>query len=75
MKALGVPQLIDHLKGELDLDAARTQAQTATRRYAKRQGTWFRHQIVADIRPDTKQTKSVFAEIFPKISEFLLTKG
>lgn len=73
MKALGVPQLIGHLKGELDLDAARTQAQTATRRYAKRQGTWFRHQIVADIRSNTKQTESVFAEIFPKISEFRLT--
>ncbi|MDF1736918.1 MAG: tRNA (adenosine(37)-N6)-dimethylallyltransferase MiaA [Minwuia sp.] len=75
MKALGVPALIAHLDGNLSLEAAQTQAQTATRRYAKRQGTWFRHQIVADFRQNTKQTESVFAEIFPKISEFLLTVG
>lgn len=75
MKALGVPALIAHLDGDLSLEEARTQAQTATRRYAKRQGTWFRHQIVADFRPNTKQTESVFGEIFPKISEFLLTVG
>jgi len=75
MKALGVPALIAHLKGEMTLDDARTQAQTATRRYAKRQRTWFRHQIIADLRVNTKQTESVFAEIFPKISEFLLTRG
>lgn len=73
MKALGVPELMAHLSGDMNLDDARAAAQMATRRYAKRQGTWFRNQIVADLRPFTQQTESVFAEIFPKISTFLLT--
>ncbi len=75
MKALGVPELMAYLAGDMSLEAAKAAAQMATRRYAKRQGTWFRNQIVADFRPITQQTESVFGEIFPKISEFLLTEG
>jgi len=45
MKAHGVPWLIRHLKGEIDLAAAVDGAKRATRRYSKRQGTWFRHQL------------------------------
>lgn len=45
LRALGVPQLSAHLKGELTLDAAVGQAKTQSRRYAKRQMTWFRHQM------------------------------
>ena len=44
MRALGVPHLIAHLQGALDLAAAAARARVATRRYAKRQATWFRHQ-------------------------------
>jgi tRNA dimethylallyltransferase len=42
-KALGVPQLLRHLAGELSLEAAVVEAQIATRQYAKRQVTWFRN--------------------------------
>ena len=45
LKALGVPQLIAHLRGEMSLNEAVALAQRQTRRYAKRQLTWFRHQI------------------------------
>jgi tRNA dimethylallyltransferase len=45
MKAHGVPWLIRHLKGEMDLAAAAEEAKRDTRRYAKRQVTWFRHQL------------------------------
>jgi tRNA dimethylallyltransferase len=45
MKAHGVPWLIRHLRSEIGLDEARTGAQGDTRRYAKRQFTWFRHQL------------------------------
>ena len=45
MKALGVPELSAHLRGELSLDEAIALAQQSTRRYAKRQVTWFRHQL------------------------------
>lgn len=45
MKAHGVPWLIRHLNGEIGLDEARARAQADTRRYAKRQFTWFRNQL------------------------------
>ncbi len=41
-QAIGAPELIAHLRGEMTLDAAREAAITATRQYAKRQRTWFR---------------------------------
>lgn len=41
-KAIGAPELIAHLRGELSLDAAREAATIATRQFAKRQRTWFR---------------------------------
>ncbi len=47
MKALGVPELGRYLAGEIDLSEAVAQAQQSTRRYAKRQTTWFRHQMAA----------------------------
>jgi tRNA dimethylallyltransferase len=50
MKALGVPELIGHLAGKLNLAEAVRLAQQATRRYAKRQGTWFRHQMPDGLR-------------------------
>lgn len=45
MKAHGVPWLIRHLAGEIRLAAAAAEAKTDTRHYAKRQFTWFRHQL------------------------------
>jgi tRNA dimethylallyltransferase len=45
MKAHGVPWLIRHLNGEIDLAAAVEAAKRDTRRYTKRQATWFRHQL------------------------------
>ena len=41
-KAIGAPDLIAHLRGEMTLDAARQAAIIASRQYAKRQRTWFR---------------------------------
>jgi tRNA dimethylallyltransferase len=45
MKAHGVPWLIRHLAGEIALDEAADHARLDTRHYAKRQFTWFRHQL------------------------------
>jgi tRNA dimethylallyltransferase len=45
MKAHGVPWLIRHLKGEMELAAAAEEGKRDTRRYTKRQATWFRHQL------------------------------
>ncbi len=46
-RAIGAPELIAHLKGEITLDEARTAAIIATRQYAKRQRTWFRARMKA----------------------------
>jgi tRNA dimethylallyltransferase len=45
MKAHGVPALIRHLKGEITKDEAAAIGRADTRHYAKRQFTWFRHQL------------------------------
>jgi len=45
MKAHGVPALIRHLNGEIRLEEAATIGRADTRHYAKRQFTWFRHQL------------------------------
>ena len=45
MKALGVPSLMAYLRGEMDLAQALADAKTQTRRYAKRQTTWFSNQF------------------------------
>lgn len=50
MRAIGVPELADHLAGRLSRDAALAAAQMATRNYAKRQFTWFRNQPPPDWR-------------------------
>ena len=45
MKAHGVPALIRHLSGEITLEQAAVIGRADTRHYAKRQFTWFRHQL------------------------------
>lgn len=44
-KAIGVPELMDHLCNGTPLDIAREAAITATRRFAKRQRTWMRSKM------------------------------
>lgn len=43
-KAIGVPEIAAALAGVTDLATAIDEAKRATRRYAKRQSTWFRNQ-------------------------------
>ncbi len=45
MKTIGVRELAAYLRGECTLEMAIEKCQIATRNYAKRQMTWFRHQI------------------------------
>ena len=42
MKAIGVPELLAHLRGEISLEQAIINGKTATRQYIKRQLTWWR---------------------------------
>ena len=45
MNATGYVELIPHVRGERTLDEAATLIRAATRRYARRQLTWLRHQL------------------------------
>ena len=45
MKAHGVPWLIRHFRGDVTLDEAAEGGKRDTRRYTKRQATWFRNQL------------------------------
>lgn len=49
MKALGVPELSLYIKGQLPLEEALNLAKLHTRQYAKRQRTWLKNKMPADI--------------------------
>lgn len=55
MKALGVPELAAFMAGDMGRDEALAALQQATRRFAKRQLTWFRNQAADWPRVATAQ--------------------
>jgi tRNA dimethylallyltransferase len=71
MKAVGVAELLAFRRGETDLATAIARAQQATRRYAKRQTTWFRHQIMADLRV----SEQFYYQLRPEIFRFIRSLG
>jgi len=44
-KAIGAPDLVAYLRGEIALDAAIERAKAASRQYAKRQRSWMRNRL------------------------------
>jgi tRNA dimethylallyltransferase len=74
MKAIGLPELFRHLRGDLALDDAIAAAQQATRRYAKRQSTWFRHQLDADLTCTEQYSESFCASARHFVDQLLLTR-
>jgi tRNA dimethylallyltransferase len=74
MKAVGLPELFGHLRGEVALVDAIAAAQQATRRYAKRQMTWFRHQLDADLICVEQYSESFCIATRHFIDHFLLTR-
>jgi tRNA dimethylallyltransferase len=52
LKAHGAPEMFRHFRGEITLEEARRIAIDHTRQYAKRQMTWFRHQLTPDLVVD-----------------------
>ena len=73
MKAVGVPPMIRFVDGEIPLEEARRLAQRDTRRFARRQMTWFRNQMAPTMSLSAQYSESLNSKIFPLISEFLLT--
>ena len=70
-KTLGLLELIKYTKGELELSDAIEQAQRTTRRYAKRQLTWFRHQLDEDFLIQNLCCRKTVSDCFKKIVNFL----
>jgi tRNA dimethylallyltransferase len=63
MRAHGVPALLKHLRGEITLEEAVATGQADTRRYAKRQFTWFRHQMPGWTWVDPADEQAVRADV------------
>ncbi|WP_022724181.1 tRNA (adenosine(37)-N6)-dimethylallyltransferase MiaA [Rhodopseudomonas sp. B29] len=65
MKAHGVPAVMRYLRGEISLEEAAAIGAADTRHYAKRQFTWFRHQLPEFrwVRPD--EADAHFAAVIP----------
>ena len=67
MSATGYAEMLRYLEGTEDLEAVKERMRTATRRYARRQITWFRHQLPPDtIRLDAG---APIGEIVARIAE------
>lgn len=62
MKAVGVREFAAHLRGETSLDQALERARQETRRYAKRQLTWFRNQTPDWARLDALEPEAQWGQ-------------
>jgi len=71
MKALGVPEIRAHLAGRSPLSETVRAVQQATRRYAKRQTTWFRHQMAGAERITEEHSEGRSAGAFAALDRFL----
>jgi tRNA dimethylallyltransferase len=73
MKALGLPELAALLRGEQSEQAAIAAAKTATRRYAKRQLTWIKTQVLGHKKQivvfEEKFSERLTEKIFPIIRQ------
>ena len=74
MKAVGVPPIIAYLNKEIDHSRLLELGKGDTRRYAKRQLSWFRNKNISNLEIKTKYSEIILPEIFSEISKFLLTK-
>jgi tRNA dimethylallyltransferase len=65
-KASGYRAMRDHVQGRIDLSSARERIIIETRQYAKRQRTWFRHQLpptaVTSMNPEASNSAAVARE-------------
>lgn len=74
MRAIGVRDIIDWREGRSDRDEMVARAQAATRQYAKRQYTWFRHQLPADwAKHEAQLDDNLIEEIATKLHAEALT--
>lgn len=73
LKAVGVPPIRAYLGSEIDYERLQELGKRDTRRYAKRQITWFRHQFIPKISIETKYSEINMDQTFSEIRKLLLT--
>lgn len=74
LKTVGYSEIISHLNGELSLEQAVEKIKTHTRRYAKRQETWFRKwPFIRWFNPE-EQTEREILDLISQEIEFKLNK-
>lgn len=73
LKAVGVPPIRRFLDAEIDRERLRELGKRDTRRYAKRQMTWFRRQFIPQMTIETKYSEINLDKIFSEIRKNLLT--
>ena len=73
LKAVGVPPIRAYIGEQIDRGRMTELGKRDTRRYAKRQLTWFRHQFIPQITIKTKFSECNLDQIFAEIRIFLLT--
>ena len=83
--AIGYKELVEYIEGRCSLDEAIESLKLATRRYAKRQLTWFRHEVGArtvyadDTNGRMKSGEQIISEALMMyrelLNEYELTKG
>lgn len=65
-KACGYSVMRQHVQGDLDLSTAKERVIIETRQYAKRQRTWFRHQLpsvaVTHLNPEDSRARAIARE-------------
>jgi tRNA dimethylallyltransferase len=72
MRSLGYRELLEHIQGRASLEQAKTAIQRATRNYARRQRTYFRHQF-KDLLPMERIVNIDHPDAFPvaRVEAFL----
>jgi tRNA dimethylallyltransferase len=69
-KASGYEVMRSHVEGSVDLSSARERIIIETRQYAKRERTWFRHQLpsayVTYLNPDDPRAATIAREWWEK---------
>lgn len=73
LKAVGVPPIRAYIGEEIDRERMTELGKRDTRRYAKRQLTWFRHQFIPQMTIQTKYSEYNLDKTFSEIRNFLLT--
>ncbi len=75
LEAHGYRQALQYLRGELSLEEALYHAQQNTRRYAKRQWTWFRQEPGLEWFPGFGDGEETQAAVLARVAEHLRTVG